>query len=72
MRGDEGRNSWGLLAMKNNSRTVVGKGEKNLLSDTGSELRLGREKEKQTCEDNTRRMDGRKITKKTPLVCISC
>lgn len=47
MRGDEGRNSWGLLAMKNNSRTVVGKGEKNLLSDTGSELRLGREKEEE-------------------------
>ena len=35
-----------LLAMKMNLRSVVGSGEKTLLSYPGSELRPGREKEK--------------------------
>ena len=32
----------------------MGRGEKSLLSDSGSELRLGRSKEKEKCEDNKR------------------
>ena len=39
-------NSWNLRATKMKARTVVGRGKKSLLSDPGSELRLGREKEK--------------------------
>ena len=35
-----------IFAIRMKARTVVGKGEKSLLSDTGSELRLGREKGK--------------------------
>ena len=31
------------------ARTVVGRGEKGVFSDPGSELRLGREKKKQKC-----------------------
>ena len=34
------------------ARTVVGRGEKSLLSDPGSGLRLGRVKEKEKGEDN--------------------
>ena len=41
---DEGRNSWNLPAITLKARTAVGRGEKSLLSDPGSELRLGREK----------------------------
>ena len=44
---DEGINSWNLLAMKMKAcNAVVRRGEKSLLSDPGSELRLEREKEK--------------------------
>ena len=32
--------------------TVVGRGKKSLLSGPGSELRLGREMEEETCEDH--------------------
>ena len=32
----------------------MGRGEKSLLSDPGSELRLGRKKEQEQCEDNSR------------------
>ena len=48
MGGDEGRKCWILLAMKIKARTVlmVGRGKKILLSDPGSELCLGTEKEK--------------------------
>ena len=45
MRVDEGRNSWHPLAIELEARTVVGRG-KSLLSDPGSKLRLGREKDK--------------------------
>ena len=34
MRVDEGRNSWGLLAIKTKADTVLGKGEKGLLTVT--------------------------------------
>ena len=43
MRVDEGRNGWNLLAIKTKARVVVRRGKKSLLSDPGSELRLGRE-----------------------------
>ena len=43
---DEGRCCWNLLAIKKKARTVVGRGEKSLLRDPGSKLRLGKEKEK--------------------------
>ena len=48
MRVDEGRkNGWSLLAIEAKARTVVGRGgEESLFGDPGSELRLGREKEK--------------------------
>ena len=37
-----------VIAVKTNARNVVGRGEKSLLSNpTGSELRLGGEKEKE-------------------------
>ena len=52
---DEGKKGWNLLATKMNARAVVMKGGKSLLSDPGSELRLGREKEKgQKREDDKR------------------
>ena len=35
-----------IFAIKTKVRTVVGRGEKSLLGDPGSELHLGREKEK--------------------------
>ena len=44
-----------LLAIKKKARTAVGREGKGLLSDPESELRLGREKEKEKREDN--RMD---------------
>ena len=47
MRVDGGRKGWSLLATKMKPRTVMGRGEKSLLSDPGSELRLGRETEKE-------------------------
>ena len=43
MLAGEGENVWSLLAIKKKARTVVGTGEKSLLSGPGSELRLGRE-----------------------------
>ena len=46
MRANEGRNSSNPVAMKRKACSVVGRGEKSLFSDPGSELRLGREKEK--------------------------
>ena len=46
MRVGEIRNSWKFSAINTTARTVVGRGEESLLSDPGSELRLGREKEK--------------------------
>ena len=44
---DEGKKGWSLLAIKMRARTVVGRRDKSQLRDTGSELRLGREKEKE-------------------------
>ena len=41
MRADEGRKGCSLLTIKSNARTVEGSGEKILLSDPESELRLG-------------------------------
>ena len=53
MRVDERRKGWSLLAMKMKDHyTVVGRGKKSLLSGPGSELRLGREMEEETCEDH--------------------
>ena len=40
MRVEEGRNCWNLRAIKKKACAVMGKGEKNLCSDRGSELRL--------------------------------
>ena len=45
------------------ARTVVGRGEKSLLSDLGSELRLGEKKEKEQCEDKRRDGQKRKMRK---------
>ena len=42
MRVNEGRKGSSLIATKMRARTVVGRGEKSLLSDPGSELRLRR------------------------------
>ena len=55
MRVDDGRKGcWSLLAIQTKARTVVGRGEKGLLSDPGSELRLKEEaRRKEKCEDNT-------------------
>ena len=53
MRVDERRiKSLSSLAIKMKARAVVGRGEKSLHSDPGSELRLGREKEKVKCAEN--------------------
>ena len=41
MRVDEGRRGWSLVAIKMKPRSVVGKGEKSMLGDPGSELRVG-------------------------------
>ena len=46
MRVDEGRNGWNLPAIRNKARTIVGTGDRSLLSDPGSELPLGEKKEK--------------------------
>ena len=54
MRVDERSNSWSLLAIKMKVRTVVGRGEKSLLKDTGSELHLGRKKKKEEFEGTRR------------------
>ena len=48
------------------ARTVVGRGEKSLFSEPGSELRLGKEKEKENCEYNRR--DEQKKKRKKNLV----
>ena len=40
MRGDEGTNSWSLLATKMEARAVEGRGEKSLRRDPRFELRL--------------------------------
>ena len=45
-RVDDGRKGQSLLAIKMKARTVVGRREKSLLGDPGSESCLGREKEK--------------------------
>ena len=45
------------------ARTVEGRGKMSLLSDPGSELRLGREMEKEKCEYN-RRGEQQKTRKK--------
>ena len=45
MRVDDGRKRSNLLAIKTKPRTVVGRGEKSLLSDPGPELRIRREKD---------------------------
>ena len=45
-RVDETRKCWIILAIKTKARTVMGRGEKSLLSDPGPEVRVGREKEK--------------------------
>ena len=44
MHADEGRKCCTRPAMETKARTVVGRGEKSLFSDPGSELRIGREK----------------------------
>lgn len=46
MRVNKGRTGWGLVAVNTQERihTVVSRGKKNLLSDPGSQLRLGSEK----------------------------
>ena len=49
----EGREGQSLVAINMKTRTVVGRREKGLLSDTGPELRLGREKEKHQRKGNT-------------------
>ena len=41
-----------ILAIKMTAHAAVGRGEKSLLGDPGSELRLGREKEKNKFKDN--------------------
>ena len=46
MQADEGRRSWKLLAIKMKARTAVGRWQKSLLSDPGSELCLRRAEEK--------------------------
>ena len=53
MRVGEGKKGLSLLAMKSKARTVVGRGEKSLLDGPESELRLGREIEKETRDYNT-------------------
>ena len=50
---EEGKKAKFFPAMKTKARTVVGTGGKSPLCDPRSELRLGRENEKETaCEDN--------------------
>ena len=61
MQVDEGRKSWNIFAIKCKARTVVGRGEKSLLYDPGSELRLGQRERKKKGEDNKR--DGKKQLK---------
>ena len=45
------------------ARTVVGRGEHSLLSDPGSELGMGREKENEKIEDNIREKQKRSVNK---------
>lgn len=53
-RVDEGRKGWRKYAReKNNTRTVVGKGDTSLPGDPGPELCPGREKGAKECENNT-------------------
>ena len=52
MRVGEGRKGWSLLAIKRKAvRTVVGRGVEEP-SNPGSDVRSGREKEKQKGEEN--------------------
>ena len=70
-RVDEGKKGCSLLAIKQEARTVPGRGEKSLLSGPGSELHLGREKErKKKYEDNRR--DEQKKTKTKSLGFTCC
>ena len=46
MRVDKERKSSTVLSIRMKARIVVGRGEKSLICDPGSELLLGREKEK--------------------------
>ena len=58
-RVDEGRKCRNLLAIKTKARTVVGRGEKSLLCDPGSELRLWRERDR-----SAKIINGMKMKKK--------
>ena len=49
-RVDEGKKGWSLVAITMKACTVVGRGQKSLLSDAGSELHLRRAKEKEKSE----------------------
>ena len=51
------------------ARTVVGRGEKSLLCDPGSEVRLGRAEEKETvcCEDDRHGIKKKEETKNSTL-----
>ena len=58
--------------MSTKARTVVGKGEKCLLSDPGSELRLGKEKEKRKIRETyiDHEWDEQKRRKKKESTCL--
>ena len=47
------------------AHTAVGRGEKSLLTDPGSELHLRREKAKEKCEDKRRRGQEQEKVKET-------
>ena len=78
MRVDERRKGGSFLAINTTARTIVGRGQNSLLSAPGSELRLGRKKEKEKCQDTRRDEQKNKAgglhsaqsgpTKRTPLV----
>ena len=65
-----------ILAIKTKARNVVGRGETSLRSDPGSELRLGRAKEKEKCEDikwdeqKNKKKKTRKGSQKTKLAVL--
>ena len=48
---DEGRKGCNFLAKNMKACAVVGRGNKSLLGDPGSELHLGRAKQKEKCQD---------------------
>ena len=66
MRVDEGRKGSSLLAIKNKTRTVMGRGEKSLFRDPGSELYLATEKGKEKCEEMRWDEQKTKQKQKTP------